>query len=56
MDPHRQRPLPLRVLQPRAQIEMPVRIEHRQHVRVDNRLSMLASQKSERKTDHLFFF
>src|SRR6266496_3700753 len=50
---HRHRALPLRLLQPRAEIQMPVRTEHRQQVRMDRRLPMFPSQKPERKPDQL---
>ena len=56
MDTHRQRSLPLRLLQPRPQLQMPVSIEHGQHVRMDGHLPMLASQESKREAHQLFFF
>src|SRR5580658_375553 len=51
MNAHGHGSLTLRLLQSRAQIEVPVPFEHRQHVRMNRRLSVLAAEKSEGETD-----
>ena len=51
MNAHGHGPLALRLLQSQTQIQMPVRIEHRQHMRVNRRLSVLAAEKPEGKAD-----
>src|SRR5271157_4943902 len=53
MNAHGHGPLALRLLQPRAQIRMPICIEHRQHVGVKRRLPVLAAEESEGEADHL---
>src|ERR1035438_2009686 len=49
-----QRALPLRLLQARSQVQVAVGIENGEHVRVDGRHPVFASQKSEREANELF--
>src|SRR3984957_2766488 len=50
-DSHRQGALALSLLQPRPQVQMPVSIQHGQHMRVNNSRPVLASHESESESN-----